>query len=611
MANRGSFGFNLGLVVLALIAVETFVFGAVIDRTIGSLSTLRIPGFGQGEHQGKFRAAILRSQAAAKLNAQPADYYEIARHWEDVLTHDEVETRVIGDDELATLPHSAADVLVLPAAACLGEPQRKAILSWIGAGRGLVASGALGVRDANCAWKGWEFLESVTGLEDATSGTPEEDAYVAFRGDSFYSAGMPAGSAIDLPRQEMVWGKSSSPHGYWSDRRLRPAHPSGEMNAGSLAVDHRRGAARIVWFGFSEMVAGARSQSRDQLDHYQSSAVRWVGKQSLAFLGSWPGQAQAAAIVAEEIVDEAQQGEPLAKVAARLKVPITFVMSADAYRKNPAAAMRLEAAGELATSGDTAEPFAGSSLASLAGRLQRARAAWPSLGFAPPQRSASPLAWQAAQAARFGYYLDSDAPAGSTPSIAEMPDSTWLGIRKSYIARIPNLGTDDFEVLASYRGRNPNAAAAAQGFDRDLELNLYLGGVFTANLRSDLFGRAESSEASGALLRKLKSGPLWTTTAQELANWWIRRDRVRVQSRLISERRIRLAMSNRGRDELRDASVYVQLPFRPASIRLIPVVIGKELPRAVLVPGKDQLRLDFGRLRPESSQVILIALNES
>ena len=59
-ARPGSFGFNLSLVVLALVAVEGFVFSAVMDRTVGSLSTLRLPGFGQRDHQGDLAGERMR-----------------------------------------------------------------------------------------------------------------------------------------------------------------------------------------------------------------------------------------------------------------------------------------------------------------------------------------------------------------------------------------------------------------------------------------------------------------------------------------------------------------------------------------------------------------------
>jgi hypothetical protein len=79
---------------------------------------------------------------------------------------------------------------------------------------------------------------------------------------------------------------------------------------------------------------------------------------------------------------------------------------------------------------------------------------------------------------------------------------------------------------------------------------------------------------------------------------------------MINRRRIRLAITNRGVDPVNEASILLQLPFRPRKVRLVPAVHGRQLPSFRMIEGQESMRLDFPEVPGQTSYVFLVALDE-
>src|SRR5580698_4951159 len=136
---------------------EGWIFLTILDKTIGPISNLWRPA------AAPIRVALLRSTSSAMLSEpNPEDYFNTERQWEIVLNEAGIAFRVIPDEDLTPQLSASANVLVLPSAVCVSDAQRAAIRSLAQQGMGIVASGALGARNANCSWKGWDTLSSLT-----------------------------------------------------------------------------------------------------------------------------------------------------------------------------------------------------------------------------------------------------------------------------------------------------------------------------------------------------------------------------------------------------------------------------------------------------------------
>lgn len=611
---RAPFGLPLVLVAVLMVLVQVLIFREMLDRTVGFHWPFGGGIFGFAPE--KPSVALLRSQASAQLTPSQSDYYyELTRQWEVVLKDAGIPFRVISDAELASGAADRHTVLVLPSARCLGEPQRRRISAFLDSGKGLVASGGLGVRDADCKWTGYDYLTRIAGLRAPYPVAPSAMEYATFRGARYYSGSLPAGFALALPEQELIAGEAKDPDVFRSDAHLLPAaEPGIEKNA--LAVHGRRGRGRYVWFGFSETQPASRHNSRAQLDQFLISAVRWTARQPLAYPATWPNNRRAAVLIGETMSDEPKAATLTASMFARLGVPATFFVPGALAAGSPEAVKALAAAGEVAALGDASEPFGQQELARQTERLARSKEtlanlrAARTLGFYPPHDQINHDTEAALVRAKYTYYVGDGLRQSASPEIYEPAQEGWFRLERSAVTRFGRPWADDFEVISAYTGPTPWGDDLGNGFLNDYAHAVQLGGLYTFLFSGDLLGAAENLHIVESVVRKMSAGPVWVASGSDLADWWLKRDNLRVVSRLINRQRIRLAVTNRGDRALGGASITVHLPYRPDTVRLIPAVHGRRLPSFRMLENEEALRLDFPEIPSQSSHVFLVALDE-
>jgi len=216
------YGFYLLAGTFIVVCLQVLLYLLLIGDTLGPVEFLRRQTPPDPALVRELKVALLRSEASARLFPDnPENYFLLARHWEQVLKREGMPFRVISDAQLGQGLRDA-NVLVLPATSCLGEPQRRVILQFLQAGNGIVASGALGARDGNCVWKGWSFLSRISGVQKFSNLTLSASAYVTFRGETFFSPGVPTDHRLEIPSQELTLGIAEEPDAFLSDWMLRP-----------------------------------------------------------------------------------------------------------------------------------------------------------------------------------------------------------------------------------------------------------------------------------------------------------------------------------------------------------------------------------------------------
>lgn len=606
------FGFWLVFLLALSVALEGWIFSTILDKTVGSIRNLWKPG------GAPLRVTILRSANSALLSEpNPEDYFEAERQWEIVLNQAGIGFRTVADEDFSPAVGSTADVVVLPSAVCLSDAERAAVKALAQKGVGIVASGAVGARNADCAWKGWGTLSAMTGLKNLDAVTLHEEGFAGLRGGQFYSASVPAGYRLKVPAQELIFGTSRLPDIFWSDGRLRPARGD-SADAVAIGTHGTYESARIVWFGFKETLPGSSSKDqRAALDQYLSSAVRWAGRQPLAVLGNWPEHRKAAAMFAETVQD-VDAARDAADLLRNEKIPATYFVGAAQAKGSPAALRLLRASGEIASSGDTESAFAAQDVDRQKARLQLAKTSLEQLGsprvqgFDPPQQVWDEGTVTALQQAGYSYYFDHSSFESAVPDMMVMPQPKRLLPEDPVeVARIGAMAGSDIEVISHYRGPLPWGDDLADGFLQDYKMAEYLGGVYTLFFRSDLLGAPKNLHILQSLVRQIKNERAWIASGEDLTAWWAQRDKVRVETQVISPTRIRLSVTNRGDKPVLDSSVYLYLPRKPKSVRLQPALLSRVLPETELLTGADPvLRLDFARLSPESGYVFVMVVDE-
>lgn len=610
---RGSFGLPLVVLACGLGWVQWMIFGEMIDRTVGFASLSEPDSFALALE--KPSVALLRSRASAQLLPTQADYYyELSRQWEVVLRDAGIRYTVINDAELAAGVANSHSALVLPSARCLGEEQKSRIAAFLAAGKGIVASGGLGVRDAECKWTGYDYLSRTTGIKSFYPVPASQMEYATFRGQRYFSGSISAGYALPLPDQELIAGHYNEPDIYWSDDRLRPA--TGQpMEKNTLAVHGYRDRGRFVWFGFSETQPASKSTTRQKLDQFLVSAVRWAARQPLAAVADWPANRNSAVMISETMSDDPNSAHAAAALFLRTGTPVTFFVPGSLTTSHPQAVQALARAGEVATAGDSDEPFVEQSATRQAERLNRVMNSLTALqirpaGFNPPSDLADQATTDALLRARFAYYVSSAAPAAGLPEIHEQASKGWLNFEKAAVTRIDRPWSDDFEVIANYRGPKTWGKDLGNGFLREFETATKLGGLYTFSFHAGLLGAREHLPIVENVIETMRNGKTWVASGKQVSEWWMNRNQLRVGIRMVNRHRIRLAVTNRGENQIEGANVVVQLPYRSGSVRLIPAVHALHLPRYKMLSGQEAMQLEFPAIPGRSSHIYLVSLNE-
>ena len=593
---------KLAVAVAAIAAVQGVIYFAILDRTVGASQWFG----GAPAGQAAFRVAVLRSDASAKLNPDhPESYFDLARQWEAILSQEHTPYRIVNDRDLARGLANSADVLVLPWAVCLDDAQRNSIQSFVTSGKGLVLSGATGARAADCSWKGWDTLGKLTGLKSPSATSALAQLVGAYTGGNFYSGSVPAGYRLSLANREVVMGDAAKPDIYAADYRLRPLESA---PGGTLAIHGVRGRGRFVWLGFSENTPAKDPSERGILNAYLFSAVQWAGRRPVAAVANWPKAAGSAVVVAARVVDPRTAQSTMAALRAN-QVRATFFLDGRTASQAPELVRSLAGLGEIASSGDTPDSFADQAVSRQTARLTDARRRMQNggglnlAGFAPPDSLWDDGTVAALRHAGFAYYLDRVAGTRAVPELIAAPAVSFLPVRQVPLARLEAPFADDFEAMAESPLDPP-----ADRLWRDFQIVEKTGGAYTLSFRSDLLGSPENAPALENLLRGIKGHGVWMATGSEMAEWWIRHERVHTDVRQVNDHRIRLAVSNSGSRPVSDTSVYVYLPAVPSRLR-VTALLGTGIPHYA-VNQDGVLRLDFPKLAARASYLCLISMDE-
>ncbi len=612
----GRRGFLVYMILAAVIflSLQGIFFLLMLDSTVGRFSIFKKQPAADPSLTRDFKVVLLKSAATGHLFPEnPMAYFARERYWEEVLSRRGIPFRVITDSEL-TQSLADASALILPGANCMGEAQRKAIGEFLRSGKGIIASGAVGVRGEDCSWKGWDFLAGLTGATGQSSSTPLESSYVAFRNERFLSVEVPAGYMLTLPSQELTLLSVPDPDATVTDWRLRSMQSGAAQPA--IASHHAHSGGRVVWFGFSEALPMDKPEARRVFDGYALSAVQWASRQPLAALADWPQRQRAAVLVAQSVHSRYDYAQQTAALLKQKSVPATFLVSSTEATQHPAAIEAFKAAGEVASAGDKFEAFSGQSTYQQSERLVRAKqeldrmAGEPVVGFAPPFGAADNATILALNDSGYHYYMNEIAVSRAVPEVVEFPSqSPAFPLQKQQVSKIFRVASDDFELISDYRGPAPPGPELAEGFLSEFRRVLYFGGVYPLYFHDYLLGSPQYRETLTRVLDGIRSEKVWLASGRDMVKWWTARQRIQVAVKKLSPHRLTLDLANMGNDDLEGVTVYVYLPYRPKNLQIRSTLIRFQPPRFELTEG-DVLRVDLTSLKGQTDYSYIISLDE-
>jgi peptidoglycan/xylan/chitin deacetylase (PgdA/CDA1 family) len=504
---------------------------------------------------GSWRTRVYTSEPSAAFFPDSGYYTRLVGRWDALLESAGAEvSHISGAPSLDSLP--AGDLLVVPAAVCLGEEERGAIHRYVMRGGDLLATWATGVRDADCEWVGYRFLQDLAEADAAGTVAKGPPTYLVVPHGSVLAAGFPPGTRVELEPEPWTTLRADASGVFWSDWALNPRAAPGGGAAGAAIARTADSGGRIAWLG-SRLDVGASPRDQRLLDRLVQNAALWAAGHLLVDVEPWPDGYRAALSVTQDVEDNFRNSRRLAERFREIGVPVTFFVVTQLALENPELAEVLRSAGEVGTHGVDHRQLGGRLWSTQLAGLRQARAdvaAWTGVepvGFRPPRELYDELTLEA-WALLGGRYV-----AGSNSARTAAPEIFHL--RSGRIVVLPRVVDDDYAVMV-LRGRtSPDSLRAA--FQAALDKTRSLGGLDLVTLHTQLIDWDARIGAVESVVRSAReSGDVWIAAAAELAEWWLRRSGVELAVREREDGSAVLSVRNTGGDPVSSVWLHVYLP---------------------------------------------------
>ncbi len=549
-----------------------------------------------------WHAVDYRSPTTAAFFPDTSYYSSLVARWDGLLSDAGAVVGHVSDIDALDLV-DRSDLLVIPAAVCLTDAERDAIRRRADTGGHLLATWALGARDAECEWTGYEFLRRLARVGAAGTMEGRPPTYVTVPHGNALAAGLPPGARIELKSEPWVAVRSSSTSAFWSDRSLNPlAAPEG--GAAGAAFAHRTsGGSRFVWFGYRLDVA-ARSTDQRLVDRLAQNGALWGAGHTTAEVDPWPDGYHAAMAVTEDVEHSFKNSQRLAERMKAIDAPITFFVVTQLALAYPELAGSLAAAGELGSHSVDHRQIAGRSWIMQLSNATQARAdiqqwaAVPALGLRPPRELFDIATLETWRRSGGTYVAASNDARSVVPEIFE--------VSAGRIVVLPRVVDDDYTVMIIRHEMSKDSVSAA--LLGGLEKVRSLGGLNLLTVHSQLVDsdrRVDAVEAAVAAARR--TGDVWIATAGDIADWWLNRSLIELHARERDDRSVILTVHNSGSEPL--AAVWLHLHLPEARSTYAAPEIGDVIPESHFIPGGLRVRLPL--LRPNETVTVLLPRHSS
>lgn len=412
------------------------------------------------------------------------------------------------------------DLLVLVEAPCLSDDEMDAVRGHLEAGGGVLTNWAVGARDADCEWVGWESIVELTGAEDVRELPSRPGLYLTVPGEVPLSPGFGPGTRIELRPDPSLALRLPGPRVYWSDWALNP-QPDETGGGADVAVVTTRSpfGGRITWFGL-RLGQGATPQDDGLLTRLIHNGIAWAAGIPLAAAATWPDAARAALTFTLDVESEPRNALHTAEALLERNLRGTFYVVSQLVLEDPELAQALIAAGEVGSQTSDHTPLAGLTAADQRARLRRAWAeveGWAGVapaGLRPPEETFDTntlVAWQRAG----GTYL-----LGSNEARSAGPEIHRAGAEP--IVLLPRILKDDYNIIV--QDRVLRAVTLREAFLAGANKVRAIGGLAVIAGHTQIMREGSRIDALTAVAdTALAQGDWWITNGADIAEWWAAR----------------------------------------------------------------------------------------
>ena len=474
-----------------------------------------------------FDAVVFSSPRNQAYFPDPTYYRSTLASWSALIQDTGGNVREVVDaDGLGTLREQ--DLLVLVEAPCLSIEEIAAVEAHLQAGGGVVANWAVGVRDADCEWTGWQTIVDLTGAEDVRELPSREGLFLTVPGGVALSPGFDPGTRIELRPDPSLALRLPGPRVYWSDWALNPQpdESGGGADVAAIATYSALG-GRITWLG-ARLGQGATPADSTRLSRLVRNGIAWAASVPTAAPAAWPGASQAALVFTLDVEDEPQNALYMADFLRERGLPGTFYVVSRLVLEDPEMARALISAGEVGSQTSDHTPLQGLTAQDQRTRLRRSWTeieGWTGVapvGLRPPEETFDPNTLDAWQRAGGTYLLATNESRSASPELHRVGQGTQV--------LLPRLLKDDYNIIV--QDRVLRGASLGQALLAGTRKMRAIGGLAVVSGHTQIIRDGPRIEALATVADSaLAQGDWWIARASDIADWWMARGATRVDIR--------------------------------------------------------------------------------
>lgn len=495
-------------------------------------------------------------------------------------------------------------VLVLPSAASLSDDERREILDFSKRGGNIMASWALGSRNAAGEWLGYDFLKNLLNVSVAGE-VPSGDTsrYLNLYGETPVSAPQYAGQRLWMGNisETPLLLKGGHTAGIISNWQ-RSATP--EKDTAAVVFDEageERRHARWVMFGFAET---SWEYQQQDIQNLVSSSLKWLQHQPTVYKANWPHPYQAAQIIEMDT----EQGFPNALEFAAMmdekRLPATFYCLSSEAVKFPGMVKTLARTHEIAYHGDLHTGFKDQTEAEQANRLRKMKSDMQGIlgdtrslvGFRAPTEEYDKTT--EGLLLKMGMRHHTADPNRSNRRLPLFSDVSQDQPDQALVV-LPRTQRDDINLIRDGLLHGTDSASLSKELIDDFNLSSEMGGLGLLSIHTQNFAPAAPLPlAMPAYLSHVqrRRGKVWVSYANKIADWW--RDRERLEYAVSGNSgKLELNVTIKGKEAINGVSLVITNPQANATPKIQPLKANAPMPQ---VQALDSLRtaLVFSSLPP-------------
>lgn len=522
------------------------------------------------------KIALLYPQNTISLSSENSSWIiENFYRWEIFLIQNKYKYDVIKDDELEDGISDNYSLLILPVARCLSEKEVGSIKDFMNEGNSVLSTWSMGVLDPNGNWKGWDVLEQLFGVSFVSEILEKEVSRIhSLFGGTPISSNIHPGfrlqlTTYDKPVEVRINSQNTFPLGYWQNSEV-PFEGKNELDNTTSAVYGNYGKGNFVWLGFEFSAVVGVKEHQKIANKLLLNAIHWLTDDLIIQLETWPNGKQSAAVISCDVEFKFNLINNALDLLEQENLFAQFYILTESI--DYPSLERLKKFGDIGLHGDDHLLFKWQDYSTQLGRLSNGIVTLEKtvgkkpIAFRPPETFYDNITLDAMNALGVNILSSDNIEDRAVPQFLESYPELLV---------IPKTGFDDYDIFQRLKIENINEQS--KRYILDFRRTYEEGGLYSLNFHTQMQCRKEFVDALIKPIQEIKSKNVWITTHDSVYDWWMKKNKLVLNTKLIDVKNYLVEIKNNGEEQIDDVVISLSKKNFSDLSTIIIIIDGRDL----------------------------------